>query len=370
MSHEILVGTHLDLSGPLSPWGQATHNGLRMGIEEANAAGGMNGSRIRLIVEDDKYDPAVAATAMRKLVGEDRVFAILSPLGTPTVEASMAEALNHGVLHLFPLMADAQSYYPLHALKFAITPTYANDIAAALDYLITAKRMKKVGVLHEANAFGLGIFDGAQTALARHKLKPVAVVNFPADASNFGKEINRLKAAKVEVVVLGSVVQDTLGILRAAYTRGWHPVFLCSAACYTPETTTLGGALVEGLYAIADTPMPYRDAADGKLAAWAARYQSKFGEAPTTQALQGYLNAKLFADAVRKTGAVLTQVSFARTLERIDAWTDAKVGGPPVKFSAQDHLGMHAGFLARVQKGRWTTLTGALDMVQATATRK
>jgi ABC-type branched-subunit amino acid transport system substrate-binding protein len=361
MSHEILVGTHLDLSGPLAPWGQATRNGLRMGLEEANAAGGMNALRLRLIVEDDRYDPATAAAVVRKLVNEDRVFAILSPLGTPTVEASMGQALNRGVLHLFPLMADAQSYYPLHPLKFAVTPTYANDIAAALDYLIATKRVKKIGVLHEANAFGFGIFDGAQTALARHRMKPTLVVDFPADATSFGKEINKLKAAKVDAVVLGSVVQDTIAILRAARARGFRPVFLCSAACYAPEMTTLGGSLVEGLYAVADTPIPYRDDAGPKLRAWAASYQRKFGAPPTLQALQGYLNAKLFADAVRKTGAVLTQANFARTLEKMEPWTDARVGGLPVKFSAQDHLGVHAGFLARVQKGRWATLTAALD---------
>ncbi len=78
----------------------------------------------------------------------------------------------------------------------------------------------------------------------------------------------------------------------------------------------------------------------------------------TLQALQGYLNARLFADAVRKTGAVLTQANFAHTLETMEPWTNARLDGLPIKFSPHDHLGLHAGFLARVQKGRWVADCG------------
>lgn len=353
MTHEIIVGTHVDLSGPLAEWGKATRNGLRMGVEEANAAGGMGGRRIRLIVEDDQYGTAMAAAAVRKLVREDRAFAILSPLGTPTVAASMQEALDRGVLHLFPLTADAQSFHPLHPLKFAVTPPYANDIAAGLEYLLSTSRGKKVAVLYQANAFGLSVFDGAQTALAKRGLKPAAVVNFPAGTTSFAKQVAKLKASKADIVVLGTVMQDTLAILRAARARGFRPVFLCSAACYTPEMATLGGASVEGLYATADIPIPYSDDPNPGLRAWAARYQSKFRSVPTLQALQGYMNARLFAEAVRRTGIVLTQAQFAQTLEKMEPWTDPKLDGLAVKFSPKDHLGVHAGFLARVQKGRW-----------------
>src|SRR5580765_8296169 len=83
LAKEIVVGTHVDLSGPLKPWGTAVRNGLTMAIEEANKAGGINQRMIRLIVRDDGYDPAKAVDAARTLTNQDHVFAILSPLGTP-----------------------------------------------------------------------------------------------------------------------------------------------------------------------------------------------------------------------------------------------------------------------------------------------
>src|SRR6185503_15713653 len=132
LTHELVIGTHVDLSGPLSPWGKAVRNGLNMAIDEANAAGGINGRKIKLIVRDDGYNSARAAAAVRELVVQDRVFAILSPLGTPTVNASMKEALSRGALYLFPLSASADSFAPLDALKFALTPSHELEIQEGL----------------------------------------------------------------------------------------------------------------------------------------------------------------------------------------------------------------------------------------------
>src|ERR1700716_4293749 len=68
LAHELIIGTHVDLSGPLSPWGKAVKNGLVMAVNEANEAGGVNGRTIRLIVKYDGYDSTRAAIAVRQLV--------------------------------------------------------------------------------------------------------------------------------------------------------------------------------------------------------------------------------------------------------------------------------------------------------------
>ncbi|MCH8859457.1 MAG: ABC transporter substrate-binding protein, partial [Proteobacteria bacterium] len=97
---EIVVGTHLDLSGPLSTWGTALRNGMRMAFDEANEAGGIGGRNLRLVAADDTYDPDMALKAVRMLHEENRVFAILSPMGTPTVLAAMPYVLENQILYL------------------------------------------------------------------------------------------------------------------------------------------------------------------------------------------------------------------------------------------------------------------------------
>ena len=146
LAHEVVVGTHVDLSGPLAPWGAAVRNGLTLAIEEANRAGGVNGRTIRLIVKDDVYDPAQAASAVRQLVSQERVFAILSPLGTHTVTASLHEALSRGVLYLFPLTASAEAHTPIAPLKFALTPTHEMEVQEGLRRILNARGPLKVGV--------------------------------------------------------------------------------------------------------------------------------------------------------------------------------------------------------------------------------
>src|SRR3989338_908291 len=74
---EIVLGTHLDLTGPIASWGIPIKNGMAMKVEEINRSGGIHGRKIRLVVEDSSYDPTKAVLATEKLISRDRVFAIV-----------------------------------------------------------------------------------------------------------------------------------------------------------------------------------------------------------------------------------------------------------------------------------------------------
>src|SRR2546430_589684 len=100
---EIVIGTHQDLSGPIKFWGVPVSNGMKMAVEEINAAGGINGRKIKLVIEDSGYDPKRAVLASQKMVERDKVFAMVGPMGSPTVLASQDVLFDAGVLQLFPL---------------------------------------------------------------------------------------------------------------------------------------------------------------------------------------------------------------------------------------------------------------------------
>ena len=102
---EIVIGTHQDLSGPIKGWGVPVSNGMKMATEEINAAGGVNGRKIRLVVEDSGYDPKKAVLASQKLIERDKIFAMVGAMGSPTVLAAQDILLDAGVLQLFPLTA-------------------------------------------------------------------------------------------------------------------------------------------------------------------------------------------------------------------------------------------------------------------------
>src|SRR5258705_8712283 len=204
MTHELIIGTHVDLSGPLAPWGKAVRNGLTMAIAEANAAGGVSGRKIKLIVKDDAYNSARAAAAVRELVIQDRVFAILSPLGTPTVTASMKEALSRNVLYLFPLSASADSFAPRDAMKFALTPSHELEIQEGLRRILNARGPLNVGVLAPDDAFGRTVRQGVLNELTRRGVPLQAAVTFERGEGEFAGALGKLRAQRVDVVVLGA----------------------------------------------------------------------------------------------------------------------------------------------------------------------
>jgi ABC-type branched-subunit amino acid transport system substrate-binding protein len=358
LAQEVVIGTHVDLSGPLAPWGNAVKNGLSLAVEEANRAGGVNGRHVRLIVKDDAYDQVQAASAVRELVTQDRVFAILSPLGTHTVTASLHEALSRGVLYLFPLTSSPEAHAPLTPLKFALTPTHEMEVQEGLRRILNARGPLKVGVIAPNDAFGRAVSQGAVSELQRRGLALGALIPFSRGRETFESMATRLRGERIEVVVLGIEPEETLALLRVARAMRWRPLFLCTSACYAPEFATLGAADAEGVFGVGQVAIPYAD--DMRLRAWVKRYEARFSAVPTVQALTAYRNARLFLSVLRQTGRTPTQIGFATVLETRGAWTDPELGGLPVEFSPTDHLGGHSGLLAQVRGGRWVVLADNL----------
>jgi branched-chain amino acid transport system substrate-binding protein len=352
-NNDIIIGSHVDLSGPLASWGASVKNGLVMAIEEANDAGGVNGRKLTLVVRDDSYDPEQAATAVRRFAGEG-AFAILSPLGTPTVHAAMSEAEARGLLYLFPLTANEETYAPLAPLTFSLIPSHAMEIQEGLRRILNGRGALRVGVLASKDAFGREVAQGTINELKRRGLPLTADIGFAPEDTQFEDALGQLHAQGVDLIVLGTEAEQALQIARAAASLRWKPAFLCSSACYEPEFATLSGGEAEGFYAVSQVPIPYPE--DLKLGAWSRRYEARFSAVANLHALAAYRNAHLFLAALAQAGENPTPAEFAHILETRGSWTDPVLGGLPVEFTATDHLGSHTSLLTQIRRGRWTVL--------------
>ncbi len=352
--NEIVIGTHLDLSGPLASWGSAVKNGLTLAVEEANAAGGIQGKTLRLIARDDSYDPTKAAAAVRQFAETDKVFAILSPLGTPTSRAGMSEAAERNLLYLFPMTPSEEAYEPRSPLTFSLTPTHAMEAEEGLRRLLNARGAMKVGILASDDEFGHDVRKGARSELQQRGLPITAEAMFGKDETEFESALDALRDKGVDLVVLGTEAGQALQVTRAAAAMRWKPVFLCSSACYESEFATLAGADGDGLYAVGQVSMPYPE--DAKLAPFVKRYEARFSSVANVHALAAYRSARLFFAVMRQAGPNPTSAQFARTLETRGSWTDPTLGGLPVEFSESDHLGTRTSLLTQIRRGRWAVL--------------
>src|SRR5689334_11831101 len=188
-ANEIVIGTHQDLSGPIKGWGVPVSNGMKMAVEEINAAGGVNGRKIRLVIEDSGYDPKKAVLASQKLIERDKIFAMVGPMGSPTVLAAQDVLFDAGVLQLFPLTAAEFTFKfdpgkPQERLKFNNLLPYVESTRAALKYMIDWKNPKKPCIMHQDDEYGKNVLDGFNQQLAAMKLQAASVTSFKRGASD------------------------------------------------------------------------------------------------------------------------------------------------------------------------------------------
>ncbi|MGY8635960.1 ABC transporter substrate-binding protein [Bradyrhizobium sp. 14AA] len=354
---EIVIGTHQDLSGPIKGWGVPVSNGMKMAVEEVNAAGGVNGRKIRLVVEDSGYDPKKAVLASQKLIERDKIFAMVGPMGSPTVLAAQDILLDAGVLQLFPLTAAEFTFRfdpakPQERLKFNNLLPYVESTRAALKYMIEAKNFKKPCIMHQDDEYGKNVLDGFNQQLAAMKVQPASVTSYKRGASDFSAQVAKMKSDGCDLVVLGAVLREPIGTMSEAKKLGWDVTFLGATPVNVLEVPALGKDVVEGLYAASNFEIPYEDTAKGKVKDWLVNYKKMFGADANTQAIIGYNAVMTFAHYASKAGKDLTGQKMLDALESGDKFQDI-FNSPPTVFSKANHLATTITQVQQVKNGRW-----------------
>ena len=331
--NEILIGTIQDLSGPLAGYGKQARNGM-------------------LLVEDSAYDPKKAVLAAQKLVTQDKIFAMLGHIGTAHNNAAMPILFEKEVVNFFPLTAAREMYEPFHRLKFAIASTYYEQLRNALPRLVKQKNVSKVCALYQDDEFGLEVLRGAEDGLKSEQITMTEKTSFKRGATDFSSQMARLKAVGCELVVLGTIIRETVGAMGEARKSGFNPLFLGSSAAYSELIHKLGGKVAEGMYATMTAQIPYVDDSAQRVRFWANKYKTKFNEDPSSISVFGYNAIDVFARAMQDAGARPTTSKLIRGMESISIPSDM-FGSPPLKFTPTKRLGSDASRLSQIQDGRW-----------------
>ena len=359
--NEIVLGMHTDLSGPAATYGVSSSNAVKMRFDELNEKGGIHGRKIRLIIEDTQYQVPRAVQAGTTLINRDKIFAMVAPLGTPMNNALFKDQFDAGVPNLFPLSAARSMYEPFNKLKFYGAASYVDQVRAGINYFVTKKGKKAVCAMYQDTDFGKEVLDGVQMQADKMKIKLVETTTHKPTDQDFTAQITRLKAAGCDLVVLGTIVRDSIVPYATARKIGWTDVdFLGSAASYDLFVAAAQGGVTEGLYAMGLTDMPYRDTLSPSAQAWFDRYKERYKADPNIGAIYGHVAADLTALGLDKAGSDLTLNSFVKGLESIRGYHDI-FNGPEVNFGPDKHQGANSSFLAVVKGGRWVRLTDPLS---------
>src|SRR5262245_27179612 len=355
---EVVLGMHTDLSGVAATYGVSSSNAVKMRFDEINEAGGVNGRKIKVIIEDQAYQVPKAVQACNKMINRDKVFACVAPLGTPMNNACFKDQFAVGVPNLFPLSAARSMYEPYERLKFYGAASYVDQVRSGIDYFAKTKGKKAVCVMYQDTDFGKEVLEGAEQQTRKLGIKLVETTAHKPTDQDFTAPITKLRAAGCDLIVMGTIVRDSIVPDTTARKAGWTDVdFLGSTAVYDLVVGAAQG--MEGFFGMGLTEMPYPDSKVASVRKFVEDYKKKFNIDPNIGAVYGYVAADLAVQGLKNAGQDLTLDSFIAGLEAIKGYKDI-FKGPEVSFGPNIRQGANSSFLAKVEGGRWVRLTESL----------
>lgn len=353
---EILLGSIQDLSGPLAGYGKQARLGMMLRVDEINEQGGIAGRKIKILFEDSGYDPKKAVLAAQKLVNQDKIFMMVGHIGTAQNNAAMPVQFEKNVINFFPITAAREMYDPFHKLKYSYAVPYYEQMRLTAPKLAKDKGASKVCTIYQDDEFGLEVVRGAEAGLKAAGMDFVEKTTYKRGATDFSSQVAKMKAANCDMVVLGTIIRETIGTIAEARKTGFSPVFLGTSAAYTDLIHKLGGAAMNGLYATMGTQHPYLDEASQPIRFWATKYKTKFNEDPTVFSAYGYLIIDAFARAAGKAGASLSTESFIKAMDTMTIPPDI-FGSAEMSFSPTKRLGSNASRLSQITDGKWKVIS-------------
>lgn len=352
---EILLGTHTDLSGPLAGVAVETRDAMLMRIEEINAAGGIHGRKLRLIVEDTGYDTKKAVLATQKLVERDKVFALVFPFGTGPALASLPITKEKKIPFLFAGSGATALHTPPTPFSFGYYLPDGFFMRVGIDYAARELKPKRVGLIYQGDDYGEAVMAGAKEALAKHKIELVEAVSYKPGATDFSAQMAKLKAANIDLLLLGTALRETAGVARERQKLGWDVKMLGGFPVYNTISVALAKGAMEGVYGVGQNKVFYPDTAPPQVKAFYEKFRSKFGRDPGPTGVSAYMVMSWVAEAAAAAGRDLTADGLVQGMYKIKYVGIFET--PEVTFTPQRHHPPMKAFVAQVRNGRWETLT-------------
>jgi len=350
----VKIGSFQALSGSVAFIGVSMKKGMDAYFNHVNANGGVYGRNIELIVADDQFVPSKTVIETKRLVEQDKVFAMVGGLGTPGCLAVM-DYLNEGkVPFVYQGSGSSQLAIPPKEYIFSVQPNYSIEAPIVGKYLTEVVKTKRIGMIYRADEAGKEAFEalneylketGNEDALVR------AICVEPGQTS-FDNEIIKLMQANADAVYLLTFTDQTPNILKQSMDYGYQPKFI---ACYPNASATLipllGGA-GEGLEIMAwvDLGEPTSE----KFQTYMSIFQETFpNEIPDAYAAAGFIAAELFTEALERAGEQPTRESLVEALEGMREWQG--IITPILSYYPFDaankkcRLGLNAMYLLKVE---------------------
>jgi ABC-type branched-subunit amino acid transport system substrate-binding protein len=353
-SGPIKLGAWMPLTGPVAASGVPQKTGTEAYFKMLNDNGGINGRKVQWIVKDNAFDPQQTVQVARRLIGQDKVIAIVNANGTAQSEAAFPFVLNQSKVPILnPLGGHEGWYKEPRRMLFGVQTLYEDQAAAAAAWAVQDGARKLLVVHSDPAAF---VNVAKQVEPAAKKVDPGASVDLLSvkfQSTDYSPVVSQVKAKKPDAVLLILASPEAAAYLKEAKQQGVSVPTYGYAPPASAATLTLAGDAAEGFKAVQLVKSP--DDSDPSVEEFRdamAKYAP--GQPADFIALWGWENAKIFAEIAKTIKGPITSQSLVKAYEQAN---NVDVGVAPVmNFNAQKHLGTRQVQKVTVKGGTWVSV--------------
>ncbi|HET7775054.1 MAG TPA: ABC transporter substrate-binding protein [Azospira sp.] len=331
----ITLGMSAPFSGPNGIYGTEMRESITAYFEQINKSGGINGRKLELVSLDDGYETEKAVANTRKLINEEKAFALLAFYGSSPTTAAM-EVFTSAKVPLVGTISGAETLRnPVNRYMFNVRASYANETDAIISQLASLG-LKNIAVFYQNDGFGKSGLEGVTTALKKHGLTPSAVGTVERNSLEVGKAVEAIAKVTPQAVIMVTLYKPTAEFVRQMRKAGQNPQFMTLSPVGADLLVKELGNDARGIGISQVMPYPWNDS--NPLVREYRKLMTTMGKQSQSPyySVEGYAMAKVMVEAIKRAGKDLTREKLVTALEGMGSYD---LGGYRISYSSSDHNG-------------------------------
>lgn len=376
---DIVLCQSASFSGASSHFGRQTWLGSQTYFDEVNRSGGIKGRKMKVIAMDDQYEPDITAKNTQVCLADKNVFALFSYIGTPTLAKALPllkQARDNGSqVFLFANRSGAgiQRTSPYDSMVFNVRASYGEETETIVRHFIKSDK-KRFGMFIQDDAYGQSGLAGVESALAKRKKKVLDVAKYTRGTKfndDFKQQVTQLLKVNADIIVSIASYQAAAGLIRDARDAGFKGPIVNISFVGAQDMLDLlihhgqqnAKDYTQNLFVSQVLPPPtqtqipivaeYVKASQEHAPSIPSEIAGGEAVKPISIAgLEGYINAKVFTEIVRRVEGPLTQAAF---MDAAHAFTMDLGFKMPLAFAKDQHQGLHEIWMTKVKNQKFVT---------------
>jgi ABC-type branched-subunit amino acid transport system substrate-binding protein len=363
---EILIGFTMPMSGPIGFIGSGTADAVNACFQKYNDMGGIYGRKLKLITYDSGMDAAQALANYRKLVLEDKAFAVLFGFSF-FIRPAYPFLEEQGVPWLFPMAPPNDAMFPAQKYLFSLFPTTATQLKTTSKWLVDQNKYPRVAAIYGDSASGKTGLEGLKKDLAGTNIKIVAAEAIKQDAASAAVQVAKIRKENPDIVLLfGYTMQPAATCIKEIKKVGWDVQMMVNMPITNEvllkllteeEADGLLGAYWGAIQYLEDKPedsTPEMQAAAKTILKYYPKSTNVGG------LVEHYLSVELFIEALKRAGEDLTREKLIEAMETFKDYPTGK--GSYATFSPTRREGISGGIITQVKDNWWVQVSDWINV--------